>query len=232
VNSSNGAQHRTPTAKTRAGTLPQLHDTLFYTNEHYPRSLASHRWYRRLIIRPRYQAIRRAVVIQAGSRILEVGCDGCILLRMLEQTGAQVYGMDVNVDAMRQARHSRISKATAEAMPFANATFHFCVASHVIEHLESPRDFLCEAARVLEARGKVLLVYPREMIQGSTTIPDIIFSGRIPTLALMRRIHRHRFTPARLQDLAHGLPLRHVHSSMFLGLPHLALQYLTVFQKI
>jgi SAM-dependent methyltransferase len=209
-----------------------MHDAAFYTNAHYPRALASHRWYRRLIIRPRFQAIMRAANIQPGAKILEVGCDGCILLRMLENTGAHVYGMDVNVDAMRFAQHPCISQATAESIPFGCATFQYCVASHVIEHLESPLDFLRESARVLDSKGRLLLVYPREMIQGSTTIPDIIFSGRLPSLALMRRIHRHRFTPARLQTLARGLPLRHLQSTMFLGLPHLALQYLTVFQKI
>jgi cyclopropane fatty-acyl-phospholipid synthase-like methyltransferase len=208
-----------------------MHDSTFYTNEHYPRAIADNHWYRRLLIRPRLQAICRAARIKPGMRVLEVGCDRGIMLRMLEQTGAQVYGVDVNADAVRLAQHPRISHASAESIPFPNGMFHVCMASHVIEHLESPRAFLIESARLLSRKGKIVLIYPWEPIRGITTVPDIIVSGRFPTLALMRRIHRHAFSPARLRALVRGIALRHVESRMFLGLPHLAPQYLTVFQK-
>jgi ubiquinone/menaquinone biosynthesis C-methylase UbiE len=208
-----------------------MDDSAFYTNAHYPRSVDGHHWYRHLLIRRRFQAISRVVPINSGMRILEVGCDRGILLRMLEATGATVYGVDVNADAVRLAQHPRIRQANAQAIPFPDRMFQLCVASHVIEHLESPLDFLCESTRLLASGGKIALVYPWEAFRGMTTMPDIVFSGRLPSLGLMRRIHRHLFTPARLRSLTHGLPFRHRHSTMFLGFPHLTPQYLTVFER-
>ncbi|MGH7469563.1 MAG: class I SAM-dependent methyltransferase [Longimicrobiales bacterium] len=211
--------------------LALMNDSAFYSNAHYPRALDGHHWYRHLLIRPRFRAIRRMAAIEPGMRVLEVGCDRGILVRMLERTGALVYGVDVNEDAVRAAQHPRISLASGESVPFPDQMFQLCVSCHVIEHVESPRDFLLESARLLAPGGKVVLIYPWEVIRGMTTVPDIIFSGRVPTLSLMRRIHRHAFTPATLRRLIRGMPLRHVHSRMFLGLPHLAPQLVTAFQK-
>jgi SAM-dependent methyltransferase len=150
---------------------------------------------------------------------------------MLEGAGATAYGIDVNVDALRQSRHQRITQACAHALPFPSGSFDVCVASHVIEHLESPNCFLHEAARVLRRGGKLILLYPWEIVRGMTIVPDIVMSGRFPSLSLMRRIHRHRVSPTRLCGFAEGTGMRHEHSRAFLGLPNFAVQYLTVLGK-
>ena len=49
-----------------------------------------------------------------------------------------------------------------DGMPFADRNFGSLVASHVLEHLESPVHFLCEAHRVLERDGVLILSVPNE----------------------------------------------------------------------
>ncbi|MEX2281257.1 MAG: class I SAM-dependent methyltransferase [Gemmatimonadota bacterium] len=208
-----------------------MNDQVFYTNAHYPRLARARGWYRHLLTKPRFQAIRRTGCVHSDLRVLEVGCDNGTLLRMLENTGAFGYGIDLNGDALRLTEHPRVTRGRADALPFSDNAFDLCVASHVIEHLESPRRFLHESSRVLSKRGKLILIYPWELVRGITTIPDIVLSGQVPSLALMRRIHRHCITPARLRHFAHKTGLRHERSTVFLGLPNLAVQILTVLAK-
>jgi ubiquinone/menaquinone biosynthesis C-methylase UbiE len=164
-------------------------------------------------------------------KILDVGCGEGTMVRLLEESGSVVYGIDINADAVRTARHPRIAQASAVELPFADGSFDLCVGSHVIEHLESPRDFLSELARVVTSNGRVVLIYPWEPIQGITIVPDVLFSGKWPRRALLHRIHRHRVNPVRLSRFTKGTGLRHEQSRMFLGLPHLSFQYLTVLAK-
>jgi hypothetical protein len=47
----------------------------------------------------------------------------------------------------------------------------------------------------------------------------------------MRRIHRHCVSPARLRGFAVGTGMHHEESKAFLGLPNLAVQFLTILGK-
>jgi ubiquinone/menaquinone biosynthesis C-methylase UbiE len=198
-------------------------------NEQYPRFTPGEGQIRRLVIRSRFNAMTRVVRFQPGDRVLEVGCDQGVLLRMIERTGATVHGIDVNEDAIRRARHPRIRHASGEAIPFPDQSFDVCVTSHVIEHLPRPRKLLCEARRVLRPEGKLILIYPWELFRGMSVIPDVLVRG-VP-LSKLQEIHLHVFTPRSLQALASELSLEHCYSRMFLGFPSVFPQYLTILQR-
>ena len=203
----------------------------FYTDDNYPRAGRRTRWYRHLLTRPRYQQIRKAAHMRPRMKILDVGCGEGTLVRLLEEEGSLVYGIDINGDAVRTSHHPRIAQASAVELPFADASFDLCVGSHVIEHMEFPSAFLSELARVVKSGGRIVLIYPWEPIQGMTLVPDVLFSGQWPRRSLLRRIHRHRVNPKRLRRFTRGTGLRHEQSRVFLGLPHLSFQYLTVLTK-
>jgi SAM-dependent methyltransferase len=198
-------------------------------NEQYPRVIPGEGRLRRLVMQSRFNAIARVSPFLPGDRVLEVGCDQGVLLRMIERTGAIVHGIDVNEDAVRRARHPRIRHASGEAIPFPDQSFDVFVTSHVIEHLPRPREFLREARRVLRPEGKLILIYPWELFRGMTVIPDALVHG-VP-LSKIRELHLHVFTPRSLQALASELSLVHCYSRMFLGFPSVFPQYLTIFQR-
>ena len=208
-----------------------MEDQDFYSDDHYPRAGRRTHWYRHLLTRPRFRQIRKAARVRPRMRILDVGCGEGTLVRLLESDGPLVYGVDINADAVRTAHHPRITQASAVELPFADASFDLCVGSHVIEHMEFPKEFLSELARVVRRNGRIVLIYPWEPIQGMTIVPDVLFSGRWPRRSLLQRIHRHRVNPARLRKFTRGTGLRHEHSRVFLGLPHLSFQYLSVLAK-
>ena len=203
----------------------------FYTDDNYPRAGRRTHWYRHLLTRPRFRQIRKAAPVRPRMKILDVGCGEGTLVRLLESEGPVGYGVDINADAVRTAQHPRVAQASAVELPFADGSFDLCVGSHVIEHMEFPRDFLSELARVVKRSGRIVLIYPWEPIQGMTIVPDVLFSGQWPRRSLLHRIHRQKVNPKRLRRFTRGTGLRHEHSSIFLGLPHLSFQYLTVLTK-
>jgi SAM-dependent methyltransferase len=92
----------------------------------------------------------------AHQEILEIGSgEGAILARMSELGfGKSLYGLEVSGSAV-EATHERQIPTLVEcrvfegySIPYADRRFDIAVLSHVVEHLEHPRQLLYEAARV------------------------------------------------------------------------------------
>jgi hypothetical protein len=81
-------------------------------------------------------------------------------------------------------------------------------------------------ARVLRPGGIAIIVYPWEPIRGFQAILAAVRQYRAPFMA--RKIHLHRLTPKRIQQLIEGTPLSHIESKFTFAL---GLQYLTVLSK-
>jgi SAM-dependent methyltransferase len=106
-----------------------------------------------------------------GKRILHVGCGtgvGEISLSRLRLSQMQLYGVDLLVQRLRQAReatrgvNARANYAAADAcrLPFKNAVFDstYCVA--VLQHIRDFGQALAEMARVTKPNGRILVVEP------------------------------------------------------------------------
>jgi SAM-dependent methyltransferase len=197
--------------------------------DNYQRTIAPDGVMRRLVVAAQLREIRRQVGFAPGEQVLEIGCDAGVLLRRIEATGAVVHGIEVNPRAVELARHARVRLGSAEDIPFPAGSFDACIAAHVIEHLDEPRRLLCEAARVLVPGGALVLLYPWELFQGMSVIPEVLLAGQ--PLRMIREVHKHALVPRAVQRLAADLPLVHQHSHLFLGLPDVTPQYLTIFRR-
>jgi len=203
--------------------------THIYRNSAYPRLTAGTGKWRERVTRSKERIIHRLGNLPPRARILEVGCDHAVMLRMLEKSGHEVHGVDVNKDAVRLANHPRVQYGTADALPHEDASFDVCIASHVIEHLDEPQRLVEEAKRVLKPGGKLILIYPWELFQGMTIVPDVLLHGK--PWRMIKEIHRHVFYPKRIRVLAKLFSFTHTHSRLFWGFPFIFPQFITVLEK-
>jgi len=100
---------------------------------------------------------------EMSPRFLDVGCATGRLLKYLQQRGWQEQGVEVCEPAAEYGRRVRgvsIFSGTLEDAYLPTAGFEIVHASHVIEHLQSPGDFVMEAYRLLKPEGHLILVTP------------------------------------------------------------------------
>jgi SAM-dependent methyltransferase len=91
-------------------------------------------------------------------RALDIGAGDGTLLRILHDAGIpknQLWGVDIDqkaVDGLRaQGFHGEVARA--EEMVFQSGTFDLVTISHVIEHVESPRQVMQRAYEMLKPGG-------------------------------------------------------------------------------
>jgi ubiquinone/menaquinone biosynthesis C-methylase UbiE len=128
-----------------------------------------------LLMLGRRRRLRRETVelarIQAGERVLEVGCGtGDVALAASAYVGPRgaVAGIDPSPEmiAVAQAKAARVTRAVdfqvgvIEALAFPDATFDVVLSSLMMHHLpeDLKRDGLAEIARVLKPGGRLLIV--------------------------------------------------------------------------
>jgi 2-polyprenyl-6-hydroxyphenyl methylase/3-demethylubiquinone-9 3-methyltransferase len=112
--------------------------------------------------------LRRAFLlehVQAGERVLDVGCGEGHLAAELARAGAEVVGIDVAAEPLRRARlrHPELDlrQVAAEgAWPLADASFDAVWAGETIEHVADTAGWLSEVRRVLRSGGGLLLSTP------------------------------------------------------------------------
>src|SRR5206468_1199046 len=94
----------------------------------------------------------------AGATILDLGCGDGSHMRLLA-AGGRVFGSDVSLAALRQARNSGpVLVADGQRLPFPDGAFDFVHVSHVLHHAHDFRAVLREANRVLNPEGRLVLV--------------------------------------------------------------------------
>ncbi len=98
-----------------------------------------------------------------GARLLEVGSGMGHLVGQLEDT-FQTFGMDLNHWAVKQSKSvvntSSLETASAQELPYADASFNVVIIKHIVEHLPDPAQSLREIGRVTEPGGMLILATP------------------------------------------------------------------------
>jgi len=98
-----------------------------------------------------------------GARLLEIGSGLGHLTAQLEDSFI-TFGMDLNHWAVKQskmvANASMLETASAQELPFANASFNVVIIKHIVEHLPNPELAILEIGRVTESGGTLILATP------------------------------------------------------------------------
>jgi len=99
-----------------------------------------------------------AAAVGPGSRVLDVGAGTGLVAAAAAARGATVIGVDFADAMLDQARTAvpgvEFRSASADSLPFGDATFQAVVANAVLHHLARPERSLAEALRVLEPGGR------------------------------------------------------------------------------
>jgi SAM-dependent methyltransferase len=132
-----------------------------------------------------------AAHVVEGTRVLEIGCGGGGLLRMIAQRRAWAVGVDTLDVALGLARDMSLRgtgfvtkpSPTSEsgiasqrplamtfvrirednALPFRDASFDAIIAQHAIEHLPDVHAALREWKRLLTSNGRIMLATPNAL---------------------------------------------------------------------
>jgi 2-polyprenyl-3-methyl-5-hydroxy-6-metoxy-1,4-benzoquinol methylase len=126
--------------------------------------------------------------VQAGERVLDVGCGEGRFTVELARAGARVVGVDVAEEPLRRARarHPELDLRLIDGdgeWELQDASFDVVWAGEVIEHVADTAAWLSQARRVLRSKGRLLLSTPAH---GRTAMLRV---------ALSRRAFAERFDP-------------------------------------
>ena len=135
---------------------------------------------------------------QPGWRVLDVGCNTGEFTARLAQLQCQTLGIDLNpaAIALAQERFPKLAFRVAELAQLPELDFDALTASHVLEHLPAPLEFLRAARQHMKPGGKLLIATPNRQaflhrlvnrLRGVPFFDD-------PT-------HRHLFAPRELAGL-------------------------------
>lgn len=95
-------------------------------------------------------------------RLLDVGCGNGAYLKLMQELGWQVTGIDIDPAAVAVCRAQGLNAfvGTLETMNFPDHAFDAITLSHVFEHLPDPAKFLQECYRILSPGGYIAMKMP------------------------------------------------------------------------
>lgn len=120
----------------------------------------------------------------SGKRVLDIACGTGYGLAFLKQTASSVIGVDVDIEAAKQALSECDDKAKVMLgdgtnLPFRDESFDVVTSFETLEHLHARGDFLAELKRVLTSDGKLVLSTPNanytKPVNGKPSNPFHIF---------------------------------------------------------
>lgn len=184
--------------------------------------------------------IQEAVPGLAQARVLDDGCGIGTYVRQLAPHVAEVYGIDYELDRVREAaaapERPLVLCAAGEHLPFPDASFDAVISNEVIEHVADDGMAVAEMARILRPGGRAVIFCPNRWYpveQHGVYWRGRYHFGNIPLVnylpdPLRDRLapHVRTYTRRGLLRLIDGLPLRMCnHTRIFGGYDNLAYRY-------
>ena len=159
-------------------------------------------WFQRHVI-----AYEMAAGMVAGRAVLDAGVGEGYGAALLASTAASVVGVDIEPDVIEHAAATypsvRFQTADLVALPFPAASFDAVVSFQVIEHLQRPREFVSECARVLRPGGRLILSTPNRLTFSPTGIRNPFHTVEFAA-AELRTVLEASFTVERMAGTFHG----------------------------
>lgn len=123
---------------------------------------------------------------KAGDSILEIGCGGGNLFKLLKPSLQQSYTGIEMADYVIQANSQKYPHATwqqgsAYEIPYPDQSFQFVYAYYVIEHFVFVEKGLQEMLRVLKPGGHLILVFPDFVSMKRMSSQFLGLSVRLPS---------------------------------------------------
>jgi len=155
--------------------------------------------YSRFWYRIRGQKVLKVLEPETDDRILEIGCDTGWLTRRLMGYSENVVGIDINDAGLKIANMPNLLRMDVSNMGFRDGSFDKIVCLHTIEHVPEAKKALEEMSRVLKPAGIIVLIYPLEIIRGTSAMGSAWAVS--PSISKMGELHIHSLLKAREQHI-------------------------------
>jgi len=147
-----------------------------------------------------YERALRLTSIKRCDYILEIGCGNGSFLRKLGRRSKNVFGIDLNKDAIRCLNTKNCSVMDVQDMGFRSDYFDKIFSIHTIEHIPDLEKAFSEIRRVLKKKGKAILVYPFEPIRGLFEIGSSMRVYGHPFYGW--KFHLHTLSPSKIEKIS------------------------------
>jgi SAM-dependent methyltransferase len=131
----------------------------------------------------------------AGKRVLDVGCAGGYLARILADRGYDVVGIERPGGYHENAPPGveLIEADLDEGLPPLRGKFSYAICGDILEHLRDPGSLLRQIAQILEPDGLLIGSLPNS---GNLYFRLVVLAGRFPQedKGLFDRTHLHFYT--------------------------------------
>ncbi len=106
------------------------------------------------------QAMVEGLELRAGERLLDVACGTGSVTRLATARGCDVVALDQSAEMLAQARATRLSvvRATAERLPFPDASFDALTFTYLLRYVADPAACMRELVRALRPGGRIGMV--------------------------------------------------------------------------
>ena len=134
-----------------------------------------------------------------AEKILDIGCaanGGLWHKRIQKLTSGKVWGVDIDINGLKQMKAPRLTCANVQYLPFSDGEFDLVIMGELLEHLWDPMSALLEAWRVLKRDGMLVV-----------TTPNAYSLNRILSYTIRKQValgaadHKTIFTPEALIKL-------------------------------
>lgn len=96
-------------------------------------------------------------------KLLDIGCGNGRYIKMMESLGWNVAGIEMDDAAAKTGRDNwnlNIFTGQAADAPFPQSSFDYVTASHLLEHLSNPIEYLATMIGFLKPGGKIIILTP------------------------------------------------------------------------
>jgi methionine biosynthesis protein MetW len=168
--------------------------------------------------------------IGRGKRVLDLGCLGGRISRLIKDQNNDVYGVEVNARAAEQAekRGIRVKQFDLnDGIPFEDGFFDVINACEIIEHIYDTKYLLEECHRVLKPDGVLILTTPN--LNSLKNRIKVLLGGYPALLGAFPEDHFGEhirvFNLDKIHELADHVGFSVAHAQGIAGLTRRSLQY-------